>query len=215
MVINFLLHSFYSKTNIMFTKKCIVFFLLLATCASCGNNKTAESTTTTTTTVSGEEAGPATASPSGKAPTAKVHVVVGSGPHAGTYDASCPTACCSYEIAGDNIFGNQYSETGKKPNELSSVQLVVNDVTGNKTTNEFLITVSFGDMLKGDMVSYTIDTQNGRKEGSGTLDLKYANNQGTVQVKGKTKEGVALDVTLNCTKVYTAQMLTDEVMQEQ
>ena len=197
----------------MFAKQCIALFLL-ATLAGCGDNKTSGSTTTTTTSASGDNTAPAAATPSGKAPTAKVHVVVTGGQHEGTYDAVCPTACCSYEIAGDNIFGNQYSETGKKPNELSSVQLVVNDVTGNKTTSEFLITVSFGDMLKGDMVSYTINTQDGRKEGSGTLDLKYANNQGTVQIKGKTKEGVELDVTLNCNKVYTAQMLTDEAMQE-
>jgi len=198
----------------MFTKQRIALLLMLATITGCGDNKKAETTTTTTETTSEQEAAPATTGKSDKAPTAKVHVVVTGGPHAGTYDAVCKTACCSYAIAGEKIFGNQYSETGKKANELSSVQLVVDDVTGNKSTNEFLMSVSFGDMLK-DMTTYTIDTQKGKNEGSGSLDLKYANNQGTVQIKGKTKDGVGLEVTLNCDKVYTAKMLTDEIMNEQ
>ena len=199
----------------MFTKQRIAFLLLLATLAGCGDNKTDSTINTTgTEATTGQEPAPAGGTQADKAPTAKVHVVVTGGPHAGTYEAVCRTACCSYEIAGEKIFGNQYSETGKKANELSSVQLVVDDVTGNKTTDEFLMTVSFGDMLK-DMVSYTINTQKGRKEGSGTLDLKYANNQGTVQIKGKTKDGIGLDVTLNCDKVYTTKMLTDEIMNEQ
>ena len=195
----------------MFTKQPIAILLLLAIFASCGDNKTASTTTTETTTE--QEAEPAATTPSDKAPTAKVHVVVTGGPHAGTYDAVCRTACCSYEIAGEKIFGNQYSEPGKKANELSSVQLVVEEVTGNKSTNEFLMTVSFGEMMK-DMTTYAINTQKGKNEGSGTLDLKYANNQGTVQIKGKTKDGIGLDVTLNCNKVYTTQMLTDEIMNE-
>lgn len=196
----------------MFIKQRMTILLLMATLAACGDNKTAD--TTSSDTISTQEAAPAVKAPVNKAPTATVHVVVTGGPHAGTYDAVCNTACCSYEIAGDNVFGNQYSETGKKPNELSSVQLVVEDVAGNKSTNEFLMTVSFGDMLK-DMVSYTINTQKGKGEGSGTLDLRYANNQGTVQIKGKTKDGIGLEVTLNCNKVYTTQMLTDEAMQEE
>src|SRR5688500_17228068 len=132
------------KPTFMFFKQRIAFLFVMATLAACGDNKSADTTSTTETTTQ-QEAAPETKSQSDKAPTAAVHVVVTGGPHAGTYDAVCKTACCSYEIAGEKIFGNQYSETGKNANELSSVQLVVEDVAGNKTTNEFLMTVSFGD----------------------------------------------------------------------
>ena len=134
---------------------------------------------------------------------ANIKLVITGGDMAGTYTASCKTTCCSHGIAGENVFGTQYSEEGKGPNELSSVQLMIGDVTGDKTTDEFLVTVSFGELFGANTKSYTIQTSNFysnsfKKQGSGTVDLKYSKPKSTVKLKGKTADNVELDLTIEC-----------------
>ena len=97
---------------------------------------------------------------------ANIQVTLTGGDMAGTYTPDCRDACCSWGIAGEKVFGNQYSETGKGEKELSSVQLVIDDVTtGNsKTTNEFMVTVSFGELFAENAKSFNINTTKGRNE---------------------------------------------------
>ena len=138
---------------------------------------------------------------------ANIDVTITGGDMAGTYSAECKDACCSWGIAGENVFGNQYSETGKGPKELSSVQLVVDGVTGNKSTKEFLLTVSFGELFGKDSKSFNIDTRPGHKEGSGTLDLQYSGEKAVVTIKGVSAEGPSIELKMNCNKVMTMKNL--------
>jgi hypothetical protein len=159
-----------------------------------------------------EQPKPETSKTAGE-PRATIKLTLAGDEMAGTYEAVCKDACCSYGIAGDKIFGNQYSETGKGPKELSSVQLVVNDVTGNKTTNNFLVTVSFGELFGKDSKSYTINTDKGNTQGSGTLDLQYSPDKATVHIKGKSKEGAEIDLQMECHKIMTMNNLLEETQQ--
>ena len=132
-----------------------------------------------------------------------IKVTIKNGEMAGTYDAVCRDGCTSYGIAGEKVLGNQYSETGKGPKELSSVQLVVNDVSGDKQTKNFTLTVGFGDLL-GQMVTYNINTNNGTtNDGSGSADIKYSNDKANIHVTGTTKGGIGLDVVIDAAKVLT------------
>jgi hypothetical protein len=132
---------------------------------------------------------------------ATINVTVNGGDMNGTYTAACKEGCCSWGIAGDKIFGNQYSETGKGAKELSSVQLIVDDVTGNKSTKEFTLTVGFGELFGNDSKSFNIDTRGGKNKGSGTLDLQYSGDKATVSIKGTSAEGPAIDLKMECNKV--------------
>lgn len=131
----------------------------------------------------------------------------GAGDMDGSYSAICRDACCSWGIAGDKVFGNQYSETGKGPKELSSVQLIVDDVDGNKSTREFTVTVSFGELFGENSKSYNINTRDGRSEGSGTLDLQYSGDKATVTIKGTSKEGATIDLKMECHKIINPNNL--------
>src|SRR4051812_42443761 len=185
-------------------------FILLSICilTSCGDNKKNSLTATDTTSNTAEK--PAAKSDS-KEPRANIRLVLGGGDMAGSYEAVCHDACCSYGVAGDKIFGNQYSETGKGPKELSSVQLMVEGVTtGTKNTDQFLVTVSFGDILNSSK-SFTIDTRKGsRSEGQGTIEVQYSNDKATVKLRGKTKEGVQMDLDMECHKVITTESIMKE-----
>lgn len=170
--------------------------ILLASCNNSGtttsSTKTNDSTGTTKAAASNESSAKST-----------INVTITGGDMNGTYNAVCKEGCCSWGIAGDKVFGNQYSETGKGPKELSSVQLIVDDVTGNKSTKEFTLTVSFGELFGKDSKSFNIDTRKGKNSGSGTLDLQYSGDKATVTIKGTSAEGPAIDLKMECNKVMT------------
>jgi hypothetical protein len=138
---------------------------------------------------------------------ANIQVTITGGDMAGTYSAVCKDGCCSWGIAGDNVFGNQFSETDKGPKELSSVQLIVDDVTGNKSTNEFTLTVGFGELFGKNSKNFNIDTRNGHKKGSGSLDLQYSGDKATVTIKGVSEEGPSIDLKMECNKITTMKNL--------
>jgi hypothetical protein len=163
-----------------------------------GTNETAGSDTSETKSQTGN---------ANSAVRANINVTITGGDMAGSYSAECKDACCSWGIAGENVFGNQYSETGKGPKELSSVQLVVDGVTGNKSTKEFLLTVSFGELFAKDSKSFNIDTRAGHTGGSGTLDLQYEGEKAVVTIKGVSAEGPTIDLKMNCSRVITAKNL--------
>ena len=171
-------------------------FVLLSACNNNGN-KTDSSKSTDSSSAK------TSAAPNESAEKSTINVTINGGDMNGTYTAVCKEGCCSWGIAGDKVFGNQYSETGKGAKELSSVQLIVDDVTGNKSTKEFTLTVAFGELFGKDSKSFNIDTRGGKNKGSGTLDLQYSGDKATVTIKGTSAEGPAIDLKMECNKVMT------------
>ena len=192
----------------MLKKLFFPFSVLVILFISCGENKKTGETTSSndTTTTSKEES----SAPAAGAVKSNITVTIKDGPMAGTYEAVCREACTSYGIAGEKIFGNQYSETNKGPKELSSVQLIVDNVTGDKQTKEFMLTVSIGDWVNNKSTNFNINTQNGKSDGSGTLDLKYSGEKATVKIAGKSKEGSDIEVLLDANTVLTPENLIKE-----
>lgn len=138
--------------------------------------------------------------PSGTGGTATtIHLVVQGGPHAGTYDAKASDITCTYGFAGPGSWGNQYSVTGKKPNEFSSLQLIVPDAKDAADgTDEFLMTIGFGELLKQGYSEHVIDTQKDSKKGSGTIQVDDRKTGGKVTFRGKAEDGVTLEGTIDC-----------------
>jgi hypothetical protein len=178
--------------------------LLLST--SCNNN-TDRNSKTAGSSDSASTSNPQPASTSTTSEKASINVTITGGDMAGTYSATCKDGCCSWGIAGENVFGNQYSETGKGAKDLSSVQLIVDNVKGNTTTKEFTLTVGFGELFGKDTKTFNIDTRQGRSKGSGTLDLQYSGDKATVTIKGVSGEGPSIDLKMECNKVMTTKNL--------
>ena len=185
-------------------KSLLIGFAAIVLLASCNNSgkttdasETTDSNSTKTTMSSSNES----------AAKSTIDVTITGGDMNGSYNAVCKEGCCSWGIAGDKVFGNQYSETGKGPKELSSVQLIVDDVTANKSTKEFTLTVSFGELFGKDSKSFNIDTRKGNSKGSGTLDLQYSGDKATVTIKGTSAEGPAIDLKMECNKVMNPNNL--------
>jgi hypothetical protein len=144
-----------------------------------------------------------------------IHLVISGGPHAGTYDAKSNEITCTYGFAGPGSWGNQYSVMGKKPNEFSSLQLIV---PGTKDaadgTDRFLITVGFGELMQPGYTEHTINTgatimpgadpDDIKREGTGTATVDDKGKAGKVPFKGKTKDNVTLDGTIDCHQVLRA-----------
>jgi hypothetical protein len=189
-----------NKRNLLYAT---IAFLLMTSCNNSNqqNSKAGSSSDSTNTSTSTDQPG----STSTGAEKATINVTITGGDMAGSYSAVCKEGCCSWGIAGDNVFGNQYSETGKGPKELSSVQLIVDKVTGNTNTKQFTLTVSFGELFSNKGKSFNIDTREGRNKGSGTLDLQYSGDKAVVAIKGVSSEGPSIDLKMECNKVMTTK----------
>ena len=169
--------------------------ILLTACGSNSTNNSAAASSDTAKTAS-------TQSPASSTSNTSITVTLSGGNMDGTYTASCD-GCCSYGIAGDHVFGTQYSETGKKDKELSSVQLIVNNVNpGHTSTKSFTLTIGFGDLMASAGKSFNINT-NGQSRGSGTVDIDYSDNKAAVVIKGTSAEGAAIDLKMDCGKITT------------
>ena len=149
-----------------------------------------------------ESAEPPAPRSSGAGPAATtIHLVIGGGPHAGTYDAKSSDITCTYGFAGPGSWGNQYSVTGKKPDEFSSLQLIVPDTKDAADgTDEFLMTVGFGELFQPGYSEHVIDTQekSSTKKGSGTITVDDRKTGGKVSFKGKAQDGTTLEGTIDC-----------------
>jgi hypothetical protein len=152
--------------------------------------------------------------PTGGGTATTIHLVVGGGPHAGTYDAKSNDLTCTYGFAGKGSWGNQYSVTGKKANEFSSLQLIVPDTKDAADgTDKFLMTVGFGELMQPSWSEHTINTgaslgggsDNVKKEGSGTITVEDKGKTGKVTFKGKTKDNVTLDGTIDCHQLMRSE----------
>lgn len=126
----------------------------------------------------------------------EIKVTLTGGANAGIYTVTSANPTCSMGLTGKNSFGNQYSVEGKKANELSSVQMIIDDAdAAKKGTDKFMITISFGELFKGK--SYEIK----ENSGSGTATLSESGSTKTVSVEGKTKDGVGISATIICNSV--------------
>lgn len=132
-----------------------------------------------------------------------ISVTITRGRNAGIYHVISKDPTCSEGLTGENSFGNQYSEINKADNELSSVQLIIDDKNAAKNgTDKFSFMVSFGDLLKGK--SYQINTRDSSKEGSGKATLSESGGTKTVVIEGKTADGLSISATIKCNGVITA-----------
>jgi hypothetical protein len=143
-----------------------------------------------------------------------IHLVVGGGRHAGTYDAKSDNITCTYGFAGPGSWGNQYSVTGKSPKEFSSLQLIVPDTKDAADgSDRFLLTAAFGELMQPGYTEYTINTgatlggssDNVKREGSGTITVDDKGKSGKVSFTGKTKDNVTLEGTIDCRQVMRGE----------
>jgi hypothetical protein len=146
----------------------------------------------------------ATGDASAGASKGKIHLEVSGGENAGTYDVEMKDGGCSYGLAGDNAWGNQYSVDATDPRQLSSLQLIVPDTKGAAGgTSNFQMTVQFGPLFGSGGHSYDVNTRPGasKKQGSGTVTVQDQGSTGKVTFDAKTADGVGLKGTIDCQSV--------------
>ena len=137
----------------------------------------------------------------------EISVTLTGGDNAGTYHVTTKEPTCSEGLTSENSFGNQYSEKNKADNELSSLQLIIDDKNAAKNgTDKFSMAITFGKLLVGK--SYEINTRDDNsgkgKDGSGKATLTENGGSKTVIIQGKTSDGVGISATLICNKIMTA-----------
>lgn len=183
------------------TASTLVFATLTLACSA--HDKTANGDATSTVASAGSLADSATpASPRGT-----VHLVVASGPHAGTYDATMTDGGCSYGLTSAGAWGNQYSVDKKDPKAFTSLQLIVPDAKAAASgTSAFQLTAGFGPLFGSGAASYDVNTlpTANTKSGSGTVTVDDKGNTGTVTFDVKTADGIALKGTIECSAVMRA-----------
>lgn len=136
-----------------------------------------------------------------------VHLEVTGGPHAGTYDAKMTSGGCSYGLAGEGSWGNQYSIDATDPKAFSSLQLIVPDTKAAASgTQAFKLTAAFGPLFGEGSTSYDIDTRPDAREkgGSGTVTVDDRGTSGRVTFDGKTASGIGLKGSIDCRTVTRA-----------
>jgi hypothetical protein len=136
----------------------------------------------------------------------KVHIEVGSGPLAGTYDATMTDGGCSYGLTGPGAWGNQYSVDKKDPKAFTSLQLIVPDTKAAAAgTTVFHLTAGFGPLFGSGATSYDINTTpQGTQGGSGKVTVDDKGTTGKVTFDVKSANGVALKGTIDCNSVMRA-----------
>ena len=141
---------------------------------------------------------------SGGAAKGKIHLEVSGGANAGTYDVEMKDAGCSYGLAGEKAWGNQYSIDTSDAKQLSSLQLIVPDAKAAASgTSNFQMTVQFGPLFGGGGASYDVNTRPDapQKGGSGTVTVQDQGSTGKVTFDAKTADGVGLKGTIDCQSV--------------
>lgn len=152
------------------------------------------------------EGAPAAASSSGGS-RGSVHLEVVGGKNAGTYDVQMPDGGCSYGLAGDKAWGNQYSIDTSDTKAFSSLQLVVPDAKAAASgTSTFHITAGFGPLFGQGNTEYDVNTlpDASKKSGSGTVKVEDNGSTGKVTFDAKTADGVQLKGTIDCAAVTRA-----------
>ncbi|HEX6598208.1 MAG TPA: hypothetical protein VF034_02730 [Gemmatimonadaceae bacterium] len=171
--------------------------ITFATACSTKESATADSTGSPSSTA-------ATSDASAGASKGKIHLEVTGGDNAGTYDVEMKDTGCSYGLAGEHAWGNQYSIDTTDPKQFSSLQLVVpNTKAAASGTSTFQMTVQFGPLFGSGGHSYDVNTrpESSNKGGSGTVTVQDQGKTGKVTFDAKTKDGVGLKGTIDCQDV--------------
>lgn len=143
--------------------------------------------------------------PLGLAQTATtIELEITGGPLAGNYGAVSDEPTCTYGYAGEGFWGNQYSISDVGPETFSSLQLIVDADAAAEGTDEFLVTVSFGEFFTDDETSYTVRSGDGSSHGTGTVTLDDRGGSATVVVSAVTQEGIGIEATIECHLVLRA-----------
>jgi len=120
----------------------------------------------------------------------QITVKLTGGANPGTFTATSAEPTCSMGLTGPKSFGNQYSVSGKKDNEFSSLQLIVDDYAAAKSgTSKFYIKVAFGKRLMGNayIINGSDNSIAGAKEGAGKLTIKETLTSRTHTLRGPQK----------------------------
>lgn len=152
---------------------------------------------------SGAETSSTTASSASGGDMGKIHLEVSGGANAGSYDVDMKGSGCSYGLAGEKAWGNQYSIDTTDPKQFSSLQLVVPDTKAAASgTSQFQMTVQFGPLFGSGGASYDVNTRTGSSgKGSGTVTVQDQGKTGKVTFDAKTADGVGLKGTIDCQSV--------------
>jgi hypothetical protein len=145
----------------------------------------------------------ASAAPEG-ASKGKIHLEVTGGPNAGVYDVDMKDSGCSYGLAGEGAWGNQYSIETNDPKQFSSLQMIVpNTKAAAGGTSEFQMTAQFGPLFGSGGASYDVNTRPdaSTKRGSGKVTVQDQGSTGHVDFDAKTDEGVGLKGSIDCQSV--------------
>ena len=133
----------------------------------------------------------------------KMHVVMTGGKNAGTYDVNSVETTCSCNIVEGIAFGNQFSL--KDGNGVTSLQLIVPDRKKAMTgTDVFYVKVAFGKRFVGPKYELGKDAMKVTEKVNGTLKLSQTTNSTVATISGTTKDGVKMDIKLECFKMMTA-----------
>jgi hypothetical protein len=141
---------------------------------------------------------------SAQAVTETVHVVIGGGPMAGTYDASETKGGCSTGANGPGSWGNAFSNPKAGAKEIGALSLIVPDAKAAAAgTKQFMLQLRIGSILSPSNVAYTIETRPAEKsqQGEGTVRVADAGATAKVTLDGKTKDGIGVTATIDCKTV--------------
>jgi hypothetical protein len=136
----------------------------------------------------------------------KVHLQVGSGPHAGTYDATMTDGGCSHGLGGRDRWGNHYQADESDPKAFTTLLLDVADTKAAAAgTSAFQLTAGFGPPFGDGGTKYKVNTlPNGKQAGSGTVTVQDKGQTATVTFEATSADGVALKGTIECDGVIRA-----------
>ncbi len=133
----------------------------------------------------------------------KMHVTLTGGKNAGTYDVSSPTTTCSCNIMKGIAFGNQFSL--KDGTGVTSLQLIAPDrAKAMAGTAIFYVSVAFGKRLMGPKYELGKESMTVTEKANGTLKLSETANSTVATISGSTKDGVKMDIKLECFKMTTS-----------
>ena len=186
-------------TPITHARTIVAVLTLLTFAAACAKKESA----TADSTGAPSSSAATSAAPSGAAK-GKIHLEVSGGANAGTYDVEMKDGGCSYGLAGEKAWGNQYSIDSSDPKQFSSLQLIVPDAKAAASgTSTFQLTAQFGPLFGSGGHSYDVNTRPdaSKKEGSGTVTVQDQGSTGKVTFDAKTADGVGLKGTIDCQSV--------------
>ena len=133
-----------------------------------------------------------------------VKLVVTGGKNAGKFEATGMKGGCTAGKEGANTWGNSLNVKDGNPNDLSFLELQLADAKAAAAgATQFLMVVGFGP-TKPRSPEYTVDTRADSKKpsGKGTVTVKDKGTTATVTFKVETADGVKIDGTIDCQRVY-------------